>query len=178
MATACNEDEGFETSIEKTVVVDFALNTQDILNMGDSVALSLNHNIIHNDFLEYTGRINDVAIKGVGIQITNVSDEMAFSQSLFRLIDFDVRGTRPQAQNVNFFLLENISLINSELIALYSGRDSENQELKNAIDFIQNQLLLNEAIVWQITGNTTNVPPNAELVVQLSFDLVVDVQLR
>lgn len=178
MVTACSEDEGFQSGVEKVVEVEFQIDTNGILENDGVINFSLNHNIIGNDFSEYIGNIKDIEIHSVDVGIMGVDDAPAFAQSFFNLLDLDMRSLVGLEQDLDFFALENIPYANSQNFVLYKEDSTQTQEIENAVEFIRNQLLLNETIIWEITGDLDGAPADSQFGMKLSIDMTATVQLR
>ncbi|MCE7993288.1 MAG: hypothetical protein HEP71_14980 [Roseivirga sp.] len=175
---ACSEDEGFQSGVTKVVEVNFEIDTNSILENNGVIDVVKNHDIIVNDFSEYIGNINDIVIHSVDVRITKVNETPAFTQSFFSLLDLDLRNLVSQNESLDFFALENIPFANSQSLVLYKEDSTQAPEIESAVDFIRDQLLLNETLIWEITGELEGAPAASQFVVKLSIDLTATVQLR
>lgn len=178
VATACEEGEGFETDVKKTVELYFGLNTNDIFNNDGVIDFSGPRNIALSDFSEYINQIKDVEIHRVGVEITEIEETSALSQPSFSQLNLNLRSVGNNAQNLDFFKLESLPFANSHSMVLYKEDSTQSVEVKNAIDFIKSQFLLNEITLWDITGVLNSTPPEGDFVVKFTIDVTTTVVLR
>lgn len=177
--TSCNERESFETGIEKTVEIDFELNTNDIVNRDGLIDFRQNGAIINSDFSEYADKIKDIEVHGVNVRIMKNDriPALARSASTFTLLDLNVKSIGNEPQNLDFFALEDLPFTNSQPIFLYKEDSTQSEEIENAVEFIRAKMFLNELIVWDLTGHLVEAPRNSRFTVKLSIDLTVTVEL-
>lgn len=175
---ACGEDEGFESGVRKVVEIEFEIDTNDVLTNDGVIDFTKNHDIIFNELSEYIGSINDIMVHSVDVRITRVNETPALAQSFFSMLDLDMWSLIDQTQSFDFFALENIPYANSQPIVLYKEDSIQSQQIQSAVEFIRNQLLSNETIIWRIRGELDGTPADSQFGVKLSIDLTATVRLR
>lgn len=176
ITSACSEGDGFESGVEKTVEVELELNTNDILNNDGIIDFARQHDIIKTDFTEYVGQVTRVDIHFADIQISGLN-ESAFAQSLIRSVDLNVRSVDDATQTFDFASIENLPYNRSAAIPVYNADSLQNQQLLNAINFIGTQILQNRPFIWDIGGAIERAPANKLIVIKVSMEVTVTVEL-
>ncbi len=176
VVSSCEEGDGFESGIEKTVEVELELNTNDILNNNGIIDLARQHDIIKTDFTEYLGQVTRVDIHFADIQISGLN-ENAFAQSLIRAVDLDVRSVDDETETFDFASIENIPYNTSAAIPVYSADSLQSQRLLNAINFIGTQIVQNRPFIWDVGGAIERAPADQRIVIKVSLDVTVTVEL-
>lgn len=176
MATACSEGDGFDSNLTKTVEINFALDTNRILNNDGVVSFAKQQDVMANDFEEYIGKVKEVEVHRAELLVSGLEEAASFA-SFVKEVDIKLRSIGDDPDILDFFRLENLPLSGSLSMVLYEEDSTSSQELQSAIEFVRTQILRDQPFVWDIDGNLEAIPPNKFLIIKVLMDVTAIVEI-